>query len=166
MPVYLFTFHAHGSWLPDHKKGYTRRKQGVLPTDPHMAGHYRDNMSTAPVHFIAKAQQTILAAMHEKAAVKGWTLHALATDPTHVHILLSWSTATPWLDVRRGLKASITRQLNTHLRHQTWLAAGGSRKRVTDRAHFNHLITTYLPNHRGITWVAPPTQKTQMTNDK
>lgn len=39
MPVYLFTFHSHGSWLPDRTQGYTRRQQGILPADPYMAGH-------------------------------------------------------------------------------------------------------------------------------
>jgi len=148
MPVYLFTLHSHGSWLPDRQQGYTRRKQGILPTAPHMAGHYRDKMSTAVVRFDRAAQQTLIAAVREKADIKEWTVHAVATDPTHAHILLSWKKFTPWLDVRRGLKSSITRQLNTrqlntHHAPKRWLAAAGSRKRVTARPHFNHLMQTY-----------------------
>ena len=33
MPVYLFTFHAYGSWLPDNPRGYVRRKEGIQPQD-------------------------------------------------------------------------------------------------------------------------------------
>src|SRR4051794_35604479 len=29
MPCYLFTYHAYGSWMPDHKRGYVHRGQGV-----------------------------------------------------------------------------------------------------------------------------------------
>ena len=155
MPVYLFTFHSHGSWLPDHKQGYTRKKQGVLPADPAMAERYRDNMTTGVVRFDQQTQSTLIAAVQEKADVKGWAAHAIATDPTHAHILLSWSDDTAPLDVRRGLKASITRQLNRAIRKQTWLSQGGSRKPIKDSAHFTHLIRTYLPKHQGQIWIAP-----------
>ncbi|MEM9914862.1 MAG: hypothetical protein AAF911_07875 [Planctomycetota bacterium] len=155
MPVYLFTLHTHGSWLPDCARGYTRRQQGILPADPHMAGRYRDKMTTDIVRFDRSAQRTLIAAVREKADIKGWTVHAVAADPTHAHILLSWQRYTPWLDVRRGLKSTITRQLNANYHPKKWLAAAGSRKRVTDRQHFDHLITTYLPSHRGEVWINP-----------
>ncbi|MEM7627039.1 MAG: hypothetical protein AAF333_15695 [Planctomycetota bacterium] len=155
MPVYLFTLHSHGSWLPDRARGYTRRQQGIFPADPHMAGHYREKMTTDVVQFNRAAQQTIVAAVREKADIKSWTVHAIATDPTHAHVLLSWKRYTPWLDVRRGLKSSITRQLNARFGSQRWLAAAGSRKRVTARPHFNHLVKQYLPAHRGEVWINP-----------
>ncbi|MEM1355661.1 MAG: hypothetical protein AAGH88_12345 [Planctomycetota bacterium] len=44
MPVYHFTFHAYGTWMPDHAKGYVRRKLGILPPDAKMAEQYRRNM--------------------------------------------------------------------------------------------------------------------------
>ena len=33
-----------------------------------------------------------------------------------------------------------------------WFVVGGSRKRVLDQNHLDHLCTTYLPNHPGIFW--------------
>ncbi|MEM1305417.1 MAG: hypothetical protein AAGG46_11005, partial [Planctomycetota bacterium] len=29
MPVYLFTYHTYGSWLPDRPQGYVQRDQGI-----------------------------------------------------------------------------------------------------------------------------------------
>jgi hypothetical protein len=42
MPVYLFTYHAHRSWMPDHKRGYTKRNEGYQKPDPKMAQEYND----------------------------------------------------------------------------------------------------------------------------
>jgi hypothetical protein len=44
MPCYLFTYHGHGTWLPDHARGYVRRKVGVLAADVEMARNYRGNL--------------------------------------------------------------------------------------------------------------------------
>ena len=38
------------------------------------------------------------------------------------------------------------------LKGQPWLVAGASRKRVTTREHFDYLMDTYLPKHRGLQW--------------
>ena len=35
---------------------------------------------------------------------------------------------------------------------QRWFVRGGSRKRVKDRDHLDHLLDTYLPDHRGVFW--------------
>lgn len=156
MPVYLFTLHSYGSWLPDHRHGYTKRNRGIFPTDEKLAGYYRDKMTQDAATFDRRAQQIIIDAAREKADIKGWTCYAIATDPTHAHILLGWRTSTPWLDARRGLKSSITRQLNARHTRRRWLTQSGSRRRITDPAHFDHLTHAYLPNHRGLTWPAPP----------
>ena len=38
------------------------------------------------------------------------------------------------------------------IERREWFVEGGSRKRVKDRAHFDYLVTTYLPRHRGWKW--------------
>lgn len=156
MPVYLFTLHAYGSWLPDHQRGYTKRNASIFPTDTNMASYYRDNMSQDAATFDRRAQQIIIDAVLEKTAIKRWTCYAVATDPTHAHILVGWREYTPWLDARRGLKSSINRQLNRHHTRRQWFAQSGSRRRITDPKRFDHLIQTDLPHHRGLTHIAPP----------
>jgi hypothetical protein len=75
----------------------------------------------------------------------------VATETTHVHLLVSWSDDRTFEQLRRGIRESITRRLNAHHRRK-WLEAGGSRKRVRDEKHFNYLMDQYLPNHRGWKW--------------
>ena len=36
MPCYLFTYHAYGSWLPDHAEGYVHWKEGQQPPDDNL----------------------------------------------------------------------------------------------------------------------------------
>lgn len=56
MPVYLFTLHSYGSWLPDHRRGYTKRNQGIFPTDEKLAGYYRDKVTQDAATFDRRAQ--------------------------------------------------------------------------------------------------------------
>ncbi|MEM9789803.1 MAG: hypothetical protein AAF842_05285 [Planctomycetota bacterium] len=154
MPVYLFTMHTHGSWLPDRARGYVKRGRGVLAADTRMAGWYREAMTADVVRWDAAQQRAVIASVREKGEVKGWEVYAIATDPTHVHALIGWRSRETWEVLRRGLKSSITRRLNEVFGKQTWLTAGGSRKRVSDPDHFAYLRRTYLPSHRGVCWDA------------
>ncbi len=68
MPCYLFTYHAYGSWLPDHTRGYAHRGQGVLAPDKHMAGLYRANLKQNTVHFNSPVQRSIIEATLDACA--------------------------------------------------------------------------------------------------
>ncbi len=39
-------------------------------------------------------------------------LHGAATDPTHMHILVSWRTERSWMSIRSSLKTSLTKRLH------------------------------------------------------
>jgi len=41
MPVFLFSYHAYRSWMPDHERGYTQRRGDILPTNDVMAALFR-----------------------------------------------------------------------------------------------------------------------------
>jgi hypothetical protein len=86
-----------------------------------------------------------------------WQLHYVYAGTTHVHVLLSWRTFVDWNDVRVTIKRKLGKRLSdTADRPGPWFVRGGkdSSKRVTDRKHFNHLMTEYLskPAHRGWHW--------------
>ncbi len=152
MPVYLFTYHAYGSWLPDRKRGYTRKKQGVLPPDPVMAKHYREKMSQSPASFSTSIQKIQIEELIIACDCQCYELRAVATDSSHLHVLVSWRSTRSWRRVRSGLQHSLSRRLNQDVCKRTWFVAHPSRKRVKDRQHYNYLLSTYLPDHRGWKW--------------
>lgn len=76
------------------------------------------------------------------------------TDPTHVHMIVSWRGFRPWDDVMDKLKNVLSLFLGraTGKSGQRWFVAHGSRKRVLTHDHLDYLITEYLPDHRGLFW--------------
>jgi hypothetical protein len=152
MPCYLFTYHAHGSWMPDRKQGYVKRHRGILPADPAMAKNYRTAMKEPIVEFDSDIQIAVLDSLIDSQRKQNFECYYLATDTTHVHALLGWRDEREWLHMRSIIKGSISRRLNQDCGQRIWLAEGGSRKRVRDRAHFDYLLTRYLPKHAGWKW--------------
>jgi hypothetical protein len=60
MPCYLFNYHAHGSWMPDHRREYVKRHKGILPPDTEMAARYRANMTQDVVLFDTMIQRHLI----------------------------------------------------------------------------------------------------------
>jgi hypothetical protein len=152
MPCYLFTYHAYGSWMPDRKQGYVKRRRGILSTDVAMAEKYRTSMKESAVIFGSVTQLAIIDSLIDSQKRQEFECYYIATDSTHVHILLGWRDEREWLHMRSIIKCSISRRLNQECGRRTWLVEGGSRKRVKDRAHFDYLVTRYLPRHDGWKW--------------
>ena len=151
MPVYLFSFHAYRSWMPDHPRGYTRRGKGYQPSDPEMARNYERAAKGGRSWFDAAVQRGLLARFHEACGCIDVRFHGGATEAGHFHGLVSWRHRRTWMSVRTSIKSSLTRYL--HDQHPgVELSRGASRKRVTDRKHFDHLLRTYLPDHPGWGW--------------
>lgn len=152
MPCYLFTYHAYGSWLPDRRRGYVKRGRGILPADAHMARLYTKSMKETAVTFDDQLQRWAIAAALESESLQEFELYFVATDDTHVHILIGWRDEPDPARMRSSLKGSVTRALKRARGPRTWLAEGGSRKQVKTRGHFDYLISTYLPKHTGWKW--------------
>jgi hypothetical protein len=158
MPVYLFTFHAYLSWLPDRRQGYVRRKEGILPTDKKLADQYKKNAKHEEVEFTRIIQEALVAEVLIACKHQNLKLYAVTTEPTHVHPLVGWRDTRPWLKVRTALKTSLSLRLKKlTITAQSHLAFSrtGSRKRVTDEKHFDYLMTRYLPAHTGANWIDP-----------
>jgi len=152
MPVYHFTYHAFGTWLPDHGRGYTRRGAQVLPPDHEMADRYRANMSQPPVRFTSEVQRVMIAELQTACEAQGYTLHSVGTDDTHLHVVVAWDCSRHWKRVRAGIQSSLSRRLNAMYGKRKWFVARPSRKRVRDRAHLDYLVAEYHPAHRGWKW--------------
>lgn len=152
MPCFLMSYHGKGTWMPDRPRGYVKRKQGILPPDPEEAHRYRQLMKSDTVRFIAEMQRICIEETLVAAEKQGFRVHYVATDPSHIHALVSWTDDKGWMKVRTGLKTSLPLRLTAEFKHKPWFSAGSSRKQVRDRDHFNHLVTRYLPDHRGRKW--------------
>jgi len=152
MPCYFFTYHGHGTWMPDHQRGYVRRKEGVLATDSAMAENYRRNQKFATSQFDERMQKLLIEETLEACLHQQLRGHGIATESTHLHVLVSWRTDRTWQEVRRSLRSSLTRRLNREVERRTWFSKQPSRKRVEDRDHFDYLTRAYLPQHAGWKW--------------
>jgi len=152
MPCYLFTYHGYGTWMPDHDRGYVRRKEGILATDKNMSTYYRRNLLHDPVSFSPTMQSQLIAAAIEAFAFQELRGHYIATEITHLHVLVSWRSNAAWQLVRRRLRSSLTRRLNREVERRPWFSKQPSRKQVREQQHFDYLMNTYLPKHSGIKW--------------
>jgi hypothetical protein len=152
MSCFLFTYHAHGSWMPDHRRGYVRRGTGILRPDIKMAVRYRSKLTQDAVSFDAIIQRHLIEETLVAAAYQEFRCHYLATESTHLHALVSWTIERKWQIVRSKLRESVTRRLNREVQPRDWFSKSPSRKQVRDRTHFDYLVEVYLPRHSGLKW--------------
>jgi hypothetical protein len=153
MPCYLFTFHAFGTWLPDREEGFVKRKEGILPPNERLARRYWEVAKEDKVVLDLRLQLLLIEESRIACERQCYRGHCFATEPTHLHVLVSWPDERPWLKIRNGLKSSLTRRLNREVQHRDkWFVESASRKQVKDDDHFDHLVNTYLPSHGGWKW--------------
>ncbi|MEX2672727.1 MAG: hypothetical protein WD294_11530 [Phycisphaeraceae bacterium] len=158
MPVYLFTYHGYGTWLPDRQPGFVHYRQGLQARSKDMAGAYRQQQTSSKAVFDGAAQQVIVRTVREAALHLEATLHAVSADTTHVHLLISWKHGRGWRAMRTSVKSALTRALNAQIATRAWFSKGASRKRIRDRSHFDYLMHRYLPRHKGKRWFRPSVQ--------
>jgi len=152
VPCYLFTYHAYGSWMPDHPRGYVRRGQGILPPDSEMADFYRGNLTQDLLQFDEAIQQSLIEATLEASQYQEVVCHFIATEVTHAHLLLSWKTNRTWQVARAKMRESLSRRLNRDFKKRLWFSKSPSRRQVKEQEHFDYLVRTYLPKHSGWKW--------------
>ena len=152
MPCYLFTYHGYMTWLPDREEGYIEHHRQHNYPDPRLAAAYRARAKEEIAWFAEEQQRAIIDAIHDAAPHQSFRTHFIATESTHAHVLLSWKDERPWNKLRISVKASISRSLNQRFKRRRWLEEGASRRKVTNQEHFDYLVVTYLPQHRGWKW--------------
>ena len=74
MAVYLLSIHAYRSWMPDRRRGYVRKKKGVLPPDPEVARRYAQNAKEPEMEFTPEIQQAIVEIVREMCLHKRWAV--------------------------------------------------------------------------------------------
>lgn len=151
MPVYLFTYHAYGTWLPDRPAGYLRRREGLQPPSREEALRYRKRMTHPDACFSRATQQQVIEAVRNTEPHIGVTIRMVATDPTHVHVLIQWHHDRSPKALRQSIKAAISIALK-QVADRPWLSEGATSKQVRDKEHLETLERHYLPGHRGWKW--------------
>ncbi|MCI0357156.1 MAG: hypothetical protein L0211_01555 [Planctomycetaceae bacterium] len=153
MPCYHFIFHAYGTWMPDEDDGYVRRKEGQLPQDMRAASEYRRLMTDDAVTLDELHQRAMIDEVHIAATHQSFRTHFVATEPTHIHVLVSWQDdERPFEKLRASIRQSLSRRLGRDFGKREWLSEGGSRNRVSNQEHYDYLVCTYLPRHSGWKW--------------
>ena len=154
MAVYHFTIHAYRSWRPDHPRGYVHHTNGLLSPDPLVARWHDALARFDRVPFDDAIQRILLRGSREICAARGWRLHAGGTDPTHLHLLVSWRPFVPSSDVLNKLKNVLSYMLGREVgpTGRRRFVRGGSRRRLTGRGHFDHLVRRCFPHHPGVYW--------------
>jgi len=154
MPAYLFTLHAYRSWNPDNPRGFVQEGKGLQAPNEGLARYYREHARHKAVRFRRFHQSVLVWIAFDACARRNWRLHCVATEPTHVHFLVSWRCEEKWNAVRTRLKTLSSLMLGRKCGRpgRKWFSRKGSRKRVRDREHFDYLVNEYLPGHRGLRW--------------
>ena len=135
------------------RRGYVQRGKGILPRDDRMAERYRGNLKQAGVCFDERVQQLMIEEALAACEHQQLRCHFIATERTHVHVLVRWRIDRSWEIFRAKLRESLTRRLNREIERQEWFSKSPSRKRVRDRKHFDYLVTIYLPKLQGGKWM-------------
>lgn len=155
MPVYLFTYHAYLSWMPDRSRGFVQKGRGIQSPNEALAGAYRRAAKHEPFEFDAMTQYCLIAKARALCAGEGWRLHGAASEPTHLHAVVSWLDAgLAFQKVRGRIKNLLSLELSRRagITGRPWFAGEASRRRVRDDAHLRHLLDEYLPKHGGVQW--------------
>jgi len=151
MPCCLFTWHTYGSWLPDRTRGYVHWSRGRELTNIALAKRYRQQQKETTASLTEELQREAIADLVEAAPLVGFRLHFVATDVTHVHVLVSWRDGRGWERLRRSIRRSLSVRLNRQ-RRRKWFSRGGNTRRVESQKHFDHLVERYLSSHHGWKW--------------
>ena len=83
MAVYMFTYHAYRSWMPDRSQGYVRKGK-VLPTDEEEARRYGRRACNPQITFDRTMQQTLVSNARVVCDESHWRLHQVRAIPTHL----------------------------------------------------------------------------------
>ena len=152
MPCFLFTYHAYGTWLPDRADGYVHWREGLQPRDDELAKAYQQKMrlaATSEAQFEQTSQELLVDELQRGARFQQFRLHAVATELTHVHAILSWSDERRPAQLSEAMKKSLSLRLTREIAKRKWLAKGGSMRQVKNQEHFDYLTKVYLPSHGG-----------------
>jgi len=166
MRCVLFTWHGYGTWLPDDPRGFVHRQRGLQRPNPTLASKYRQKQRWPAARFDNAHQRLIVETLRDAAGHLEITIHAVGTESTHVHALVSWWHDRTRESVNRSLRRALSLKLKEAFDDRPWFSQGASMKAVTRSDHFDHLLLRYLPAHRGRCWTREADRVAAHARDK
>ena len=133
------TFGAYGTRLHGDERPtvHHRRNQFGRPfeaANPSMVAHIGKSMNHEPVLLTRSQRLLIEQSMADICSRGGWTLHEVACQEDHVHLLVTIESEAK--KVRKWIKTWLTQLLNEKEESRQWWAKGGSCKHVFDEQYF------------------------------
>jgi REP element-mobilizing transposase RayT len=162
MRYWLLTWTTYGTWLPGDERGCVTRvrtddgprvlhHEPGAPVDGSMPGLRRSaqaQMRGEPVLLDEGHATVLVEQFRETAAVRGWSLIAVAIMPNHCHVVLAVDGDPDPADLLRDLKSHGSRALNRRWskpKGGTWWTESGSRRKLPDNAAIG-AATRYVVN--------------------
>jgi REP element-mobilizing transposase RayT len=128
----------HGSAKPHVDNDHNEYGTPFPPRDSQREQESRDRMKFDPVYLTPEQRKLVEKAIREIAKKYGWTIHALAVQSDHVHVVLTAMREGEKL--RDALKAVASRALNIQFGEKTWWAEKGSAKYLWELSYFHNAV--------------------------
>ena len=135
----------HGSPKPHVDRDHNQYGAPLAPTDPAREEAARRRMKQAPVVMTPEQRACVEEAIKELASRYHWTIHAIASQSDHTHVVTTAGRLGEPL--RDALKAAAARALNKCFGKREWWAENGSAKYLWEPDYF-HSATDYVKRQR------------------
>ena len=126
----------HGSSKPHVDRDHNEYGTSFAPTDPHREDESRARMNGDPVSLSPEQRAVVEQAIRDVAGCYEWTIHAIAVQSNHVHVVITAFREGEGL--RDALKAVASRALNKSFGKREWWAEKGSAKYLWERRYFEN----------------------------
>jgi REP element-mobilizing transposase RayT len=126
----------HGWSKPHVDHDHNQYKKPFPPKDPQRERESRERMSGDPVKLTIAERHVVEEAIRDVATRYGWTIHSIAVQSDHVHIVITAFRVGD--ELRDALKAVASRWLNKRFGPKTWWAENGSAKYLWERDYFDN----------------------------
>jgi REP element-mobilizing transposase RayT len=128
----------HGSSKPHVDRDHNEYGTPFAPTDPEREHDARERMRINPVSLDLAQRKIVEAAIHEVADRYAWTVHAIAIQSNHEHVVIT--AMREGIPLREALKAVASRALNKAFERNRWWAEGRSAKYLWERDYFLNAV--------------------------
>jgi REP element-mobilizing transposase RayT len=140
---YHITWGVHGGRLTGSRKPYVDRWHNEYGTplpeaDQAREDAARNRMGEDPARLTPDQREEVERAVWDLCDRYEWTIHALASQSDHTHVVLT--ALREGTQLRDALKAVATRALNKRFGRRTWWAEGGSSKYLWEREYFANAV--------------------------
>lgn len=124
----------HGSSKPHVDQEHNQYGEPLAPRDPQREREERESMSGDPVHLTIQQRRVVETAIGAVATRYGWTVHAIASQSDHTHVVITAMRKGD--ELREALKAVASRALNKQFGKRKWWAERGSARCLWENDYF------------------------------